>query len=201
MLKRQLGKRRLRLTDDERRRLARLSKALGRKLLTKVATIVTPDTILRWHRRLIAAKWTYPSKRVGRPGVMKAKPDPGRREPAALIVGASADCSGTTTGRPDSEPARANDAGPRSLRPHCTRQGQPAEIVLGAVRPDSILGRPQAHRERRLAQGTARSAQDGRRPSFRTLRDRGIPSGRYFQVGAAPTVALEPRAHRRDQLA
>ena len=37
-----------------------------------MATIVTPDTILRWHRQLIAAKWTHSSKRVGRPGIMKA---------------------------------------------------------------------------------------------------------------------------------
>ncbi|MFT7480636.1 MAG: putative transposase [Gammaproteobacteria bacterium] len=37
----------------------------------QVATIVTPDTILRWHHRLIAAKWTYASRRVGRPGLMK----------------------------------------------------------------------------------------------------------------------------------
>jgi putative transposase len=32
---------------------------------------VTPDTILRWHRQLIAAKWTYAKERVGRPGLMK----------------------------------------------------------------------------------------------------------------------------------
>lgn len=37
-----------------------------------MATIVTPDTILRWHRRLIAAKWTHPARRrVGGPGIMK----------------------------------------------------------------------------------------------------------------------------------
>ena len=72
VLKEQLGTRRLRLTDDQRRRLAAKGKVLGRRLLAKVATIVTPDTILRWHRRLIAAKWTHPSKRVGRPGIMKA---------------------------------------------------------------------------------------------------------------------------------
>jgi len=33
---------------------------------------VTPDTIMRWHRQLIAAKWTHSSNRVGRPGIMKA---------------------------------------------------------------------------------------------------------------------------------
>ena len=72
VLKEQLKGRRLRLTDTQRRRLAAKGKALGRRLLAKVATIVTPDTILKWHRRLIAAKWTYATKRVGRPGIMKA---------------------------------------------------------------------------------------------------------------------------------
>lgn len=71
VLKEQLKGRRLQLTDDQRRRLAAKGKLLGRRLLNQVATIVTPDTILAWHRRLIAAKWTYPRKRVGRPGVMK----------------------------------------------------------------------------------------------------------------------------------
>ncbi len=73
ILKEQLesGGRRLRFTDDQRRRLAAKGKPLGRKVLDTIATIVTPDTILAWHRRLIAAKWTYPRKRVGRPGVMK----------------------------------------------------------------------------------------------------------------------------------
>jgi hypothetical protein len=59
------------LTDDQRPRLAAKGKPLGRKVLRQIATIVTPDTILAWHRKLIAAKWTYPHKRIGRPGVMK----------------------------------------------------------------------------------------------------------------------------------
>ena len=50
MLKEKLGKKRIRLTDDQRRRLAIQGKLLGRKLLEQVATIVTPGTILRWHR-------------------------------------------------------------------------------------------------------------------------------------------------------
>ena len=57
--------------DDQRRRLAAKGKRLGRRLLMQVATTVTPDTILRWHRRLIAAKWAYESKRVGWLGLMK----------------------------------------------------------------------------------------------------------------------------------
>ncbi|GJM22514.1 MAG: hypothetical protein DHS20C15_24290 [Planctomycetota bacterium] len=70
VLKEHFGGRRLRLTDDQRRRLAAKGKRLGRKLLNRVATIVTPDTIMRWHRRLIAAKWTFPASRCGRRGVM-----------------------------------------------------------------------------------------------------------------------------------
>lgn len=62
---------RLRLNDSQRCRLARKGRILGRKLLFRFATIVTPDTILKWHRKLIAEKWTYPRKSVGRPPVMK----------------------------------------------------------------------------------------------------------------------------------
>ena len=71
VLKEQMKGRRLRLNDEQRRRLAVKRKHLGRKTLHRVATIVTPDTILRWHRRLIALKWTFETKRVGRPGLMK----------------------------------------------------------------------------------------------------------------------------------
>ena len=57
VLREQLGDRRLRLTDDQRRRLAANAKALGRKVLAEVASIVTPETLLAWHRRLIAQKY------------------------------------------------------------------------------------------------------------------------------------------------
>ena len=68
ILKEQLDGR-LRLSDEQRRRLAVKGKELGRKLLEEVATLVTPDTILRWHRQLIARKWTYPRGPTGRPPV------------------------------------------------------------------------------------------------------------------------------------
>ena len=72
VLKEQLksGGKRLRFTDDQRRRLAAKGRPLGLKALRQIATIVTPETILVWHRRLIAARWTYPQRRMGRPGVM-----------------------------------------------------------------------------------------------------------------------------------
>ena len=54
LLRRQLGTRRLRLTDDDRRRLAAQAHRVGRKALREIATIATPDTLLRWHRQLIA---------------------------------------------------------------------------------------------------------------------------------------------------
>jgi hypothetical protein len=58
----------LRLSDDQRRRLAAKAKGLGRKLLAEVATIVTPETLLRWHQRLIAQKYDGSGKRCpGRP--------------------------------------------------------------------------------------------------------------------------------------
>jgi hypothetical protein len=56
ILKEQLKGKRLRLSDDQRRRLAAKAKRLGRRVLDRIATIVTPDTLLRWHRRLIALK-------------------------------------------------------------------------------------------------------------------------------------------------
>lgn len=75
VLKGTLGEKRIRLDDDRRRRLAILGKALGRDLLDRFASIVTPETILRWHRRLVALKWTYANgaeNRRGRPRVMLA---------------------------------------------------------------------------------------------------------------------------------
>jgi putative transposase len=61
---------RIRLTDEERRQLAVYGHRLGRRRLRDIATIVTPDTLLRWHRQLIARKWSYPTRRGGRPGVL-----------------------------------------------------------------------------------------------------------------------------------
>ncbi len=53
VLKAQLGGRRLRLTDTDRRRLAMLAHPLGRQRLKAVATLATPETLLRWYKQLV----------------------------------------------------------------------------------------------------------------------------------------------------
>jgi putative transposase len=63
-----LGGQRIRFRDAERRRLARKAHAVGRKALRELETLVTPDTLLRWYRTLIARKWNYSHRRSrGRP--------------------------------------------------------------------------------------------------------------------------------------
>jgi putative transposase len=71
VLKAQLGGRRLRLTDADRRRLAALAHPLGRTRLQEITTIATPETLLRWYRRLIAQKFDGSACRqsLGRPRV------------------------------------------------------------------------------------------------------------------------------------
>jgi hypothetical protein len=63
VLREQLGHRRMLFNDDQRRRLAVRVKVLGRKLLAEVATLVTPDAFLAWHRKLIAPKYDGHEKR------------------------------------------------------------------------------------------------------------------------------------------
>src|SRR6185436_8984977 len=67
VLKEHLGSKRLRFTDDQRGRLARKAKKIRFGKLREIAAIVTPQTLLAWHRRLIAKKYDSGSKRVGRP--------------------------------------------------------------------------------------------------------------------------------------
>ena len=68
VLREQLGNNRLRLSDDQHRRLAAKAKMLGRRILREVATIVTPETLLAWHRKLIAQKYDGSGNRgPGRP--------------------------------------------------------------------------------------------------------------------------------------
>jgi len=72
-LREQLGKKRIRWTDAQRRRLAEKAKAIGRSALAALGTVVTPDTLLRWYRNLVAAKYDGSSKRS--PRRPRRKPD------------------------------------------------------------------------------------------------------------------------------
>jgi transposase InsO family protein len=74
VLREQLEPRRLRFTNDQRRRLAAKAKTLGRRALTEIRSIVTPDTLLAWHRALIARKYEG-----------RLRPGPGRPRATAEI--------------------------------------------------------------------------------------------------------------------
>jgi hypothetical protein len=65
VLREQLDKK-PRFNDAQRTRLATKAKRIGRKALNQFATLVTPDTLLAWHRRLIARK--YDSSHTRKPG-------------------------------------------------------------------------------------------------------------------------------------
>ena len=73
VLKEKLGKKRILLNDDQRRRLALKGKILGRKRLREFGTLFTPDTILRWHRMLVAKKWDYSDRTEKKPGRPKIR--------------------------------------------------------------------------------------------------------------------------------
>src|SRR5882762_8705729 len=100
LLRRQLGTRRLRLTDDDRRRLAARAYRVGRRALRDIATIATPDTLLRWHRQLIAHKWTH-ARTAGRRDVMLEIRSPG-----------GADGQGESDVGLHADPRRAQEHGP-----------------------------------------------------------------------------------------
>jgi transposase InsO family protein len=72
LLKAKMQGKRIRFSDPERALLARKAKAVGRKTLLTLDTLVTPDTLLRWHRQLVAQKWNFVHRRgPGRPGIMR----------------------------------------------------------------------------------------------------------------------------------
>ena len=73
VLRKKVGKKRIVLTDEQRRQLAVKGKILGRKRLEVFASIACPETILRWNRELKARNWDYSNRRkkAGRPAVPK----------------------------------------------------------------------------------------------------------------------------------
>jgi hypothetical protein len=76
LLKQRLRGKRMRFSDGERALLARKAERVGRRTLLKLNTLVTPDTLLRWHRRSVAQKWDFSKRRgPGRAGIMRESSD------------------------------------------------------------------------------------------------------------------------------
>ncbi|MEN6385763.1 MAG: hypothetical protein ABFD79_11280, partial [Phycisphaerales bacterium] len=70
ILKEKLGKKRIILSDQQRRTLAVLAKKISRKALDEICCVFSPDTILRWHRELIARKYDgSKNRKYGRPQI------------------------------------------------------------------------------------------------------------------------------------
>ena len=67
VLREHLGPKRLRFTDEQRAQLACKAKRIQCGRLKQIASIVTPQTLLAWHRRLVARKDDSSAKRIGRP--------------------------------------------------------------------------------------------------------------------------------------
>jgi transposase InsO family protein len=72
LLRERLNGRSLRFSDAERALLARKAFGIPRKVLLELGAIVTPDTLLRWHRMLVARKFDFSRRRSpGRPRTMR----------------------------------------------------------------------------------------------------------------------------------
>ena len=73
VLREKLGQKRIILNDSQRRRLAAVAVKLGRDLLRQCGTLFSPDTLLRWHRWLIARKYDGSGKRKRGPKPTKQR--------------------------------------------------------------------------------------------------------------------------------
>ena len=70
ILKEKIGKKRIILNDDQMRKLAILGKNIWRKGLNEICNVFSPDTILKWHRALIAKKYDgSKNRKYGRPQI------------------------------------------------------------------------------------------------------------------------------------
>ena len=71
ILREKLGPKRILLNDSQRRRLAILGRRIGRRALSEVCCVFSPDTILKWHRKLVAMKYdgSQNRRKYGRPQI------------------------------------------------------------------------------------------------------------------------------------
>ena len=121
VLREQLGGKRLRFSDDQRRGLAVRAKKLGWRMLNNLTTIVTPATLLAWHRRLIARKYDGSRQRgPGRPRVLEEIQD--------LVIRMAE----TELGLPQN-PGSVGQPGPRSRSGHDRQHSEGTRYGTGAA--------------------------------------------------------------------
>jgi hypothetical protein len=88
------------LTPADRAFLAALSRVLPRAAW-KRSLFVTPGTVLRWHRELVARRWTYPHRPPGRPATPRRSVNSScgshGRTPAGATGGSRVNCSGSAS--------------------------------------------------------------------------------------------------------
>ena len=178
VLREHLGPRPLRLTDAQRRRLAVRGQKLGRRILSQVAGIVTPDTILRWYRRLIAQQYDGSARRRrGRPMTPRAV--------AELVVRMAGE--NPTWGYTRVRGALVN------LGHHIARNTVQADLARPRDRPGSRA--EPAHAVEDVPAGAL-----GRPGGRRSLHGRGAHPGRSSAIFRLLRDRAEdpPCAHRRD---
>jgi hypothetical protein len=141
---------RLRFTDSPRRRLAARAKRLGRRALDQVATLVTPATLLTWHRKLIAKKYDGSSlRKPGRPltsteisKLVVRMAEENRGWGYTRIQGALANGPATALARPTEAEALPVPIDDR-LWLHDSEHGAPGTPELGEQNPESAVDRAQ----------------------------------------------------------
>src|SRR5579884_3711262 len=208
VLQRQLGPRRVSLHASDRALLAALLHRLPRSVLTHLHLVVKPDTVLRWHRDLVAhrhAKRSRP-KRTGRPRTGRATPTAARPGPAAPATrpppGAWPHDRRPGPAHSETRATRFVDAAPalrvarqrakhrvRASRPCCGRPRRPSRAVHGALPGPAGRAHPAAV-HRRTSGGAAGGARLLAAPRRRR--------GRHRQHVPRQAPALLSRRSARD---
>jgi len=147
ILREHVGGRRLRFTDEQRRRLAAKARVLGRDGMKEVAGLVTPDTLLRWYTQLIAKKYDGSKRRgPGRPRVAETIRELVVRMATQNSTWGYTRICGALRNLGHGRRAKHGQAHPRGLRnractgaPQANPMGYVSESSLGSGRGDRLL--------------------------------------------------------------
>jgi hypothetical protein len=143
ILRRQVGRPALRPAD--RAFLAAASRFLARTRWNSF--FVTPDTLLRWNRRLVTRRWTYPSRSPGRPAI-------GGEVRELVLRVAREPALGLTSGSQVSSLAWASASRPRPCASSCaTRALAPPASALDSLGREFLRSQASEHARMRLLHG------------------------------------------------